>query len=78
MVDRWVCERCGLTMLASDAETLRWGVDSHRCLPSLGDLMLDEGKSKFERDVICWLVGLYGRPFCLVRASEPMIMIVIE
>lgn len=51
------CESCGVWMSASDAETLRWGIDSHVCA----------GVDPLEMLVVRWLDESYGGPFWLFR-----------
>ena len=73
------CDRCGLYISASDDATLAWGLETHRCLVDLDDLLPDPkpfdrvirglDHDRLESDVLCWLVGLYGRPFALYRAD---------
>jgi hypothetical protein len=71
----WNCPDCGVWMSSHDPETLEWGIESHVCARPLGDLMLDETRSKLERDVVCLLTGMYGRPFVLFRPGETTIMV---
>jgi hypothetical protein len=73
----WHCPTCDVRMSATDQKTLLWGQSTHRCVtsPTLGDLMLDETKGSLERDLICWLTGLYGRPFVLMRPGLQTVMV---
>jgi hypothetical protein len=69
------CELCHATLIASDAETLSWGVSSHRCgvLPfnpwDFGRIIAGLDRDPLECTVISWLAGLRGGPFWWFNAE---------
>lgn len=65
------CPSCGVYIEASDRETLEWGVKTHDCarVKAFAAMIAGTERSREESDLICWLLGTYGRPFWWFRAD---------
>lgn len=55
LTERWSCEHCRSHLVASDAETLEWGVAEHRLECGLARWLFEQHGGP------CWLVGVSGR-----------------
>jgi hypothetical protein len=67
VIDSWLCRECGVKIEALDSETLHWGIETHRCVEPLAEMMVDERMGRFDRLMVMWLINAYGRPFWLYR-----------
>lgn len=73
---RWSCPECGAFMEASDAATLAWGVEGHRCGPAVQHLDVP-GRDALECDAVRLLIGMYGRPFAWFSADPERCPLVV-
>ena len=67
---RYTCPTCRVQMSATDEDTLSWGIRTHDCgISPFAGIIRGDDASRLECDVLCWLAGIYGRPFRLHRAD---------